>query len=219
MKGLSDNAALEGLKGTQDQWLLNDDAYVASILRKGASIPASSQAGSVDAPYTLNDLSTLGQYASALSALEKPNNTNIYTMGEARIGLDFAMLSMKADVLRSSGGISDTMAGLLQKTTDGFMNSFLDRLDGQLSENRKAGVAMGDHAGFAALDRSVAWDVYNQTIQHYGGSGDAIQALIRGAEYSAAKAAAQSIDGNYRNQNNVSYWENFFGRGSIRFGT
>lgn len=216
-KGLTGNATLEGLKGTQDQWLLNDDAYVASVLRESVSTPATSQAKAAGAPYTLNDLTALGQYASTLSAMEKPNNANVYTMDEARIGLDFSMIAMKADALRSSGGISDTMAGLLQKATDGFMKSFLDRLDGQLSANRKAGAAAGDQAGFAALDRSVVWDVYNQAMQRYHGSGDAIQALIKGAEYGAAKASAQSA-GAYRHQNSVSYWTNFFGKGASRFG-
>lgn len=216
-KGLTGNATLEGLKGTQDQWLLNDDAYVASVLRESVSTPATSQAKAAGAPYTLNDLTALGQYASTLSAMEKPNNANVYTMDEARIGLDFSMIAMKADALRSSGGISDTMAGLLQKVTDGFMKSFLDRLDGQLSANRKAGAAAGDRAGFAALDRNAVWDVYNQAMQHYRGSGDAIQALIKGAEYGAAKASAQSA-GAYRYQNSVSYWTNFFGKGASRFG-
>lgn len=216
-KGLTGNATLEGLKGTQDQWLLNDDAYVASVLRESVSTPATSQAKAAGAPYTLNDLTALGQYASTLSAMEKPNNANVYTMDEARIGLDFSMIAMKADALRSSGGISDTMAGLLQKATDGFMKSFLDRLDGQLSANRKAGAAAGDRAGFAALDRNAVWDVYNQAMQHYRGSGDAIQALIKGAEYGAAKASAQSA-GAYRYQNSVSYWTNFFGKGASRFG-
>ena len=145
--------------------MLDDDAYVASVLRESAGGTTTVQAKAADAPYTLSDLDALGQYASALSAMEKPNNTNIYTMDEARIGLDFSMLAMKTDTLRNSGKISNTMAGLLQKTMDGFMQSFLDRLDGQLSANRNAGTAMGDKAGCAAPNRNTVWDVYNQTMQ------------------------------------------------------
>ena len=169
-KGLADNSTLEGLRGTQDQWLLNDDAYVASVLRGSASTPVNSPAKSADAPYTLNDVNALGQYVSALSAMEKPNNTNVYTMDEARIGLDFSMIAMKADTLRNSSSISGTMADLLQKTADGFMKSFLDRLDSQLSASRKVGVGVGDQAGFAALDRNMVWNVYNQTMT--GGDHD-----------------------------------------------
>lgn len=219
-KSLSDNAALESLKGTPDQWMLDDDAYVASVLRESAGESTIVQAKAADAPYTLNDLDALGQYASALSAMEKPNNTNIYTMDEARIGLDFSMLAMKTDALRNSGKINNAMAGLLQKTMDGFMQSFLDRLDGQLSENRNAGVAVGDKAGFAALNRNTVWDVYNQTMQQYRNDGDAMQALIKGAEYGASKASAQSAGGAYRYQNNASYWTDFFGKstGTIQLG-
>ena len=211
-KALSNNAALESLKGTPDQWMLDDDAYVASVLRENAGRSTNVQAKVADAPYTLSDLDALGQYASALSAMEKPNNTNIYTMDEARIGLDFSMLAMKTDALRNSGKISNTMAGLLQKTMDGFMQSFLDRLDGQLRANRNAGTAVGDKAGFAALNRNTVWDVYNQTMQQYRSDGDAMQALIKGAEYGASKASAQSAGGAYRYQNNASYWTDFFGK-------
>ena len=219
-KGLSNNAALESLKGTPDQWMLDDDAYVASVLRESAGGSATVQAKAADAPYTLGDLDALGQYASALSAMEKPNNTNIYTMDEARIGLDFSMLAMKTDALRNSGKISNTMAGLLQKTMDSFMQSFLDRLDGQLSANRNAGTAVGDKAGFASLDRNTVWDVYNQTMQQYRDDGDVMQALIKGAEYGASKASAQSAGGAYRYQNNASYWTDFFGKrtGASRLG-
>ena len=213
-KSLSDNATLESLKGTPDQWVLDDDAYVASVLRESAKGSITVQAKSADAPYTLSDLDALGQYASALSAMEKPNNTNIYTMDEARIGLDFSMLAMKTDALQNSGNISDTMAALLQKTMNGFMRSFLDRLDGQLSAYRNAGVTSGDKAGFATLDRNTVWDVYNQTMQQYRSNGDAMQALIKGAEYGASKATAQFAGGAYRYQNNASYWENFFGKRS-----
>lgn len=220
-KGLSDNAALESLKGTLDQWMLDDDAYVASVLRKSVGGSATVQDKAADAPYTLSDLNVLGQYASALSSMEKPNNTNIYTMDEARIGLDFSMLAMKTDALRNSGKISDAMSGLLQKTMDGFMQSFLDRLDGQLSANRNVGAAVGDKAGFAALDRNTVWDVYNQTMQQYRGNGDAMQALIKGAEYGASKASAQTVGGAYRYQNNASFWTDFLGKniGASRLGT
>lgn len=212
---LSDNSALEALKGTQDQWLLDDDAYVASVLREHAEDSATVQTGSADAPYTLNDLKALAQQVSALSAMEKPGNTSIYTIDEARIGLDFSMLAMKTDALRNNGRISDTMAVLLQKNMDGFMQSFLDLMDNQLSENRRAGVAVGDQAGFATLKRNIVWDVYSQTMKHYRNSGDAMQALIRGAEY-GAKVSAQSPDRTYRYQNNISYWTNFFGRDTSR---
>lgn len=207
-KALSENAALDSLRGTEDQWLLDDDAYVASVLRESAGASAAAQ--TADAPYTLSDLEVLGQYASALSAMEKPNNANTYTLDKARIGLDFAMLAMKTDTLRHSGRVGSAMSDLLQKTMDGFTQSFLDRLDGQLSAQRSAGLAPGDKTGFAALDRSVIWDVYNETMRQYRSGADAMQALIKGAEYGAAKASAQSASGIYRYRNNAAYWRDFF---------
>lgn len=211
-KGLSDNIALENLKGTSDQWMLDDDAYVASVLRESTGNSSSTDAKAGNSPYTLTDLDALGQYASSLSSMEKPNNANIYTMDEARIGLDFSMLAMKTDALQKSGKLSDAMSGLLQNTIDAFMQSFLNRLDDQLSVNRNAGIAPGDEAGFASLDRNMIWDVYNQTMQQYRTSGDAVQAFITGAKYGEEKVYSQSVNGAYRYQNNISYWSEFFSK-------
>ena len=209
-RSLSDNTTLESLKGTADQWLLDDDAYVASVLRESAKGSATVSANNASAPYTLADLDALGQYASELSALEKPHNTNIYNLDEARIGLDFAMLAMKTDAVRSSGRISSAMSALLQKTQDSFMQSFLNRLDSQLNTARKENLGVGDKAGLAALDRNTVWDVYNHTMQQYRKDGDVMQALIKGAKYGTAKASAQALNGTYRYKNNASYWSNFF---------
>jgi len=63
---------------------------------------------------------------------------------------------------------------------------------------------------FAALNRNVVWNVYNQTMQHYHQNGDILQAMIKGAEYGAQKASSQSVYGVYRYKNNDSYWQNFF---------
>lgn len=207
------STTLKQMEGTEDKWLLDDDAYVASLLREvsASSITNVLQQDSVEC-YTLKDLETLGQYISSLSDMEKPSNmeSNVFKMDEAHIGFDFSMLAMKTDTLLERGMLSNAMSKTIQKVMNNFMNSFLDSMDKSLSEKRKENILEGDNIGFAALNRNEVWDVYNQTMQYYHQNGDILQAMIKGAEYGAAKVSSQSIYGAYRYKNDDSYWQNFF---------
>ncbi|NDO45659.1 hypothetical protein [Clostridium sp. MD294] len=207
------STTLKQIENTEDKWLLDDDAYIASILRQNSADSTTTASQKENSPqYTLKDLEALGQYVSSLSDIEKPSNmeSNVFKMDEAHIGFDFAMLAMKTDILLKEDMLSDAMSKTIQKVMNNFMNDFLDSMDKNLSEKRKENAVEGDNIGFSALNRDVVWDVYNQTMQHYHQSDDILQAMIKGAEYGAEKASSQSIYGAYRYKNNASYWLNFF---------
>lgn len=213
LAGDTTSTALKQIGDSEDKWLLDDDAYIASVLRKSSadSVTKTSQKDNA-AQYTLKDLETLGQYVSSLSDMEKSSNmeSNVFKMDEARIGFDFSMLAMKTDALLERDILSDAMSKTFQKIMNNFMNDFLDSMDKSLSQKRNENIVEGDNIGFAALNRNVVWNVYNQTMQHYHQNGDILQAMIKGAEYGAQKASSQSVYGVYRYKNNDSYWQNFF---------
>lgn len=199
---LSINPDFSGLKNTQDEWMLQDDEYVASLLR---NVELDLLPDIKNDSYTLQDLDVLGRYVAELSEWEKSSNA-VNVMDEGRIGLDFAMLSMKTDTLSKKLGISSNLNTTLQKLMNGFMNGFLDRLDEQLSDLRNNGTALKDKVGYAALDRQSIWNVYNKTIEHYKTSGSAVDALVEGA-----KLSAQANNNNtYRQINSQLFWANFF---------
>ena len=155
---LSDNKQLSALQGTPDAWLLQDDAYIASALRGGANVSAYE----IPAAYSMKDLSVLGQFTSELASVERSGG--LYSMDEERLGLDFAMLSMKTDALQQSGNVSENMSATIRKAAQGYMDAFLNRMDGRLTKARGAGQAAGDFKGFAALDRDAVQSVYAHTI-------------------------------------------------------
>lgn len=64
---LTDSKEIADLKGTSDQWLLQDDAYMASVLRSSGDTPTQESA----AVYTIEDLATLGQFTSELASMER----------------------------------------------------------------------------------------------------------------------------------------------------
>ena len=202
---LSKNPDFAKLKGTKDEWLLQDDEYVASLLR-GKDVQTDAIKTEKSNDYTLNDLNVLGTYVSELTKWE---NTAI-KMDEERIGLDFAMLSMKTEDLRKNGGISSSLDSTLHKMLNGFMENSLNRLDEKLSELRNKGAALGDEKGYAKLNRQAIWDVYNKTMEHYRTSGDMMDSFVYGAKYAANKSLSKINDGTYRHINNASYWTQFF---------
>ncbi len=208
-KGLTDNTTLKALEGTKDKWLLDDDAYVASVLRE-TDTPALQQQQYTEnnADYTLHDLENLGQYVSSLYDME--NNFSVFQMDESRIGIDIAMLTMKTDVLQNKGGISKNMAKTLQKIMESFRENLLNRMDKQLSEKRYEGTVADAQFGFASLNRNIIWNVYDKTMQQYQKSGNVIQAITEGAKYGSEIAKSQYTNGTYRYKNNASYWNSFF---------
>lgn len=217
-KALSGNTTLEGLKGTRDAWLLGSNSYVASVLR--ASVSGSEKTERSDGSYTLDDLETLGQYASSLDRLDGPCNevNRTFCMDEARLGVDYAMLDMKTDQLCGSGRVSGRMAELLRRTKDGFMRSYLERVDRELAANREKGGAPDDTKGYAALDRSAVWEVYRYTMQEYRRGGDAIRALLSGVQFGARKTAELLESGQtYRAKDSAWFWSGFFERNQRRY--
>lgn len=206
-KYLSGNPDFMGLKGTKDEWLLQDDEYVASLLR-GESIESVPSRDGKDS-YTLKDLDLIGRFVSELSRWEADSNI-VNIMDEERIGLDFAMLSMKVDYLRKEGEISSTLDQTLQKVLDGFMKGFLERTDDKLADLRNQNATWKDEEGYAGLDRQAVWNIYNATMGHYKKSGDVMEALIHGAQYGVSHTLNNTNNETYRKMNNRLYWANFF---------
>lgn len=204
---LSSNSELEKLKGTKDEWLLQDDEYVASLLRGKDVENVSGESTKLD-HYTQKDLDILGKYVSGLTKWED----STLNMDEERIGLDFAMLSMRTENLRKENKISASLENVLNRMLDGFMSHALDRLDNKLSDLRDRGAALKDKSGYAQLDRQAIWNVYNKTMDYYKTSGNIKESYLYGAKFAANQSLQKSGNDTYRHMNNEMYWTQFFDR-------
>lgn len=206
---LKSNEDFIGLSGSKDAWLLKDDEYVAARLRE-QNIVSADHAG--NEAYSLRDLDVLGQYVSGLSSVMAKADT--YQMNEERIGLELAVLAMKTDTLTKRGSVSSGLCTTLKEAFQGYINAFLEQFEQKLSINRAQALISSDGRGNAGLDRKSIWDVYNKTMESYHASGDAVQALIRGAQYGKAQYAEkmqqESTRSIYRYKNGSEYWNRFF---------
>lgn len=205
---LKENDGFTGLEGTEDEWLLGDDEYIAARLRE-QNIAAQAPE---DGGYTRRDLEVLGQYASEITVMEAKANT--YDMNEERMGLELAIAAMKTDTIIRESGVSKEMEKTLDKTLKGFVSSFMERFDEQLTANRNDAMTSYDSRGNAALDKESVWNVYDKTMEEYRQSGDLMKALVKGAEYAKDKYSQKTTEGAvlgiYRYMNGASYWNNFF---------
>lgn len=207
---LKENREFTGVEGTENQWLLEDDEYIAARLREQNL--AIQEKASEKPGYTRRDLEILGQYTSEITIMEAKSNT--YDMNEERMGLELAMLAMKTDTIAKEGGVSETLRETLENTLNGFTHSFIERFDERLSMNRDEAATAYDSRGNAPLNEASVWNVYNKTLDEYRQTNDLMKALVTGATYAKdnynRKESENSVLGIYRYMNGASYWNNFF---------
>ncbi|MDE6830377.1 MAG: hypothetical protein K2P34_08640, partial [Lachnospiraceae bacterium] len=146
---LEQNRGATGLEGTEDAWLLKDDEYIAAMLRDRT--PVSERTLAKDGEYSLQELDTLGRYASSLSVMSA--KIVPYKMSEEQVGLDLAMLAMKTDTLSKGKDVSPALSATLQKTLNGYLNVFLEQYDRKLEMNRKNAQIAADLQGNAKIDK------------------------------------------------------------------
>ena len=213
---LEQNKGFTGLEGTEDEWLLKDDEYIAARLRAQGNTSGANALKSGE--YSHQELDALGQYASSLS--EMAAKANPYETNEERIGLDLAMLAMKTDALGKEGNRSSVFQATLQKALGGYLNAFLEQFSRKLENNRKNARTAYDIQGNAGLDADAVWRVYDKTMEQYRLSGNVMEALIKGAESGRAQYAEKMESSHmkeiYRYKNGGSYWNDFFGNSSDR---
>lgn len=209
---LANNSDIAGIKGTEDEWLLNDDAYIAAKLREAAKFfPDANTAKTSTPAYTLADLDMLGQYAKALTKME--GKLYICQANEERLGFDFAVMYMKTDYAVNKGNISKPMNDLLRKTLENYKKACMDRIDEEFAATRKKRLTEWDEEGFAPLHRDTSEYIYQIMIDEYKRNKDILSALVKGATY-AQKSYQKNLKGDcaqmYRYRNGINHWKNFF---------
>lgn len=197
---LAEESLFSELRNSEDAWLLQDDEYVASLLREEA-VPQDDTTTAKGNGYTWSDLDTLGRSVSAMTQWENKAGA-VFTRDETEIGLEFARLSMKMmEEHGESHALSSDRNHTVQKLIAGFMEGYMARTDKTLSALRTAGAAIRDKEGFAALDRAFIQAVYTQTMHCYAQTGNVKEALRFGMDYAMRQTPSTARANSYRYQN------------------
>ena len=130
------------LDGSSDQWLKQDDAYMAARLRESFLASKEGQGfgkqeSNEQALYDIKDLSFAGVYAKSLSGqLKRPNMVWSTSKSDYELGAFFANQRVAEQRKIESADISSKLADMLHKTYEPFMEKFMDALDQTLDENQ-----------------------------------------------------------------------------------
>ena len=130
------------LDGSSDQWLKQDDAYMAARLRESFLASKEGQGfgkqeSNEQALYDIKDLSFAGVYAKSLSGqLKRPNMVWSTSKSDSELGSFFANQRVAEQRKIESADISSKLADMLHKTYEPFMEKFMDALDQTLDENQ-----------------------------------------------------------------------------------
>ena len=127
---------------SSDQWLKQDDAYMAARLRESFLASKEGQGfgkqeSNEQALYDIKDLSFAGVYAKSLSGqLKRPDMVWSTSKSDSELGAFLANQRVAEQRKIESADISSKLADMLHKTYEPFMEKFMDALDQTLDENQ-----------------------------------------------------------------------------------
>ncbi len=139
---LAQNDIYADFTDPSQQWLKQDDGYMAAKLRESAASSANAfttQTASDPAPYSTDDLAFAAVYAKGLSEQIKKPEWDTYDIknSDADLGKYLAQQYQSLSDEMEQAGISDKMSQVLKDSFEPFMDKFLDALDSQIDHNRE----------------------------------------------------------------------------------
>lgn len=130
------------LDGSSDQWLKQDDTYMAAQLRESFLASKEGQGfgkqeSNEQALYDIKDLAFAGAYAKSLSEqLKRPDMVWSTSKSDSELGAFLANQRAAEQRKIESADISGKLADMLSSTYEPFMEKFMDALDKTLDENK-----------------------------------------------------------------------------------
>lgn len=130
---------------SSEQWLKQDDAYMAARLREKFSVFEAQVEGQKaekrefmeQAPYSLKDLVFAGAYAKSLSGqLKRPELVWNTAQPDSDLGAFLADQNIYTQKMIANADISDKLSDMLYTVFEPFMEKFIDALDHVIDEQK-----------------------------------------------------------------------------------
>lgn len=124
---------------TQEKWLQNSDAYMASKLRESyASTHSLTLGAGEEGAFSADELAFAGVYAKAMaSQLSEAKQIWDTAQDDGALGTFMAQQYRSIQELAFDAGISDKLTNLITDTFKPFMDQFMDSLDSSLDRNQE----------------------------------------------------------------------------------
>lgn len=196
------------LSGTPDEWLQNQNHYMASQLRQAADGISDCALGG---GLTLGDLRAAGEIGGAYQAIYQEVSQG-KGGDEAFLALDLSMIDIKMETLIQKDILSDTMAGLLRSSLEQRHQNVMDVDDQRLTARREQ--ALSGEGPIPNLDRGLFQSIYDTVLDSFHQSGgDALAAIRNGAAFGEkviAQAGQVNPEVSRWGVSKSDYWERFY---------
>ena len=140
---LAENDIYADITDPKQQWLKQDDGYMAARLRECAAVSSAgaSSTGSeaVQVPYSADDLAFAALCAKGFSEqIKNPQwDTSEIKASDADLGEYLAGQYQSRGDMMEQAGISDRMSDIVKDSFEPFIDKFLDALDKKIDQNRE----------------------------------------------------------------------------------
>lgn len=207
---MKDGKDYAGLGGTENEWLKNDNSYMAGRLRKALKADESA-AEKTDGKgyYSLDELEKAQYMVSEIRS--DSNEINDYD-DEEQIGYKLAGISLKGEVFNKFSGVSAGLKDIVSNSIHNFVTNMTDKLNKQLRKDRAVVAEPEKMADFSETD---IFTVYNRVMDIYKATGDMIKALKDGAVFGNRQHMDKAKDDQYSSlsrygSSGSTFWNNFF---------
>lgn len=141
---LAENDIYADLTDPSQQWLKQDDGYMAAKLRENVAASLTDETATQtiktsQVPYSTDDLAFAAVHAKELSKqIKQPEwDTSEITASDTDLGEYLATQYQSLTNDMKDAGISEQMSGLLKDSFQPFIDKFLDALDKKIDHNRE----------------------------------------------------------------------------------
>lgn len=165
---LAENDLYAGITDPNQQWLKQDDGYMAAQLRESAASSveaATARTVSEQAPYSADDLSFAALTAKGLAGQIKNPDWDVRELVEsdADLGCYLARQYQSLTGMMKEAGISGQMSQVIKGSFEPFMDKFLDALDAKIDHNRQRAAEKSWLTGFIRteyINREEVWQAF-----------------------------------------------------------
>jgi hypothetical protein len=157
------------IKSSEEQWLVQDDAYMAARLRESmAAAGQSEKTTSTKDIYSADDLMLAGVYAKNLtSQLHTAGDTWYNNTNDSALGTSLAAQNREVQSTLDQTDVSDKMANLMKNIFTPFMNKLMDKLDQRIDVQKNLvanSTWMSGTVRTDSIDRKAVYNAYQTAM-------------------------------------------------------
>ena len=191
------------LKGSDDEWLLNDVAYMAQELRKACN--TSRDAASLESGYSLKELSL----ANRLVGEMKFEGLFDSSGNEESFGLGIGILLLKTQLFTENNKVSEQLAGKMWRAVKKGIDDSIDKVNNRILSLYDDPYYDKERAPI--YNKSEIYDVCKIMLDIYKEKGSYSETILESINYARNKSRSkENINGIVDRYKLNYYWKRFY---------